>query len=346
MYPLAEDHGVLGLLAERLLVLDEAEVPPEIRRRLQERQRAQLFSALSMSAELFRLLALFAAADIEVVTIKGPALSVRAYGDPAIRQYADLDLLVRDRNILRATEVMMEAGYNPRVSLSTIKAEKVPGEYLFSGTRIKQTIDFHTERTCRYYPRPVPVERLFERKVRVPLDSQEAPALSAEDELIFISVHGAKHLWERLIWIADVAALVSRQKTIDWNYVYKAAHETGAGHMVDVGLRLAGELLEAPLPEGIWEKVRTNPIAGKLSQQILEWLPAAGSHQPGIAARASFRVRMCDSFLSGAAYLLRLSLSPTEQDWQEDPARKHHSLMEVLGRPFRLIRKYGREPKV
>jgi len=38
-----------------------------------------------------------------------------------------------------------------------------------------------------------------------------------EDELVLICIHGAKHFWERLMWIADVAALISRQTAINWS---------------------------------------------------------------------------------------------------------------------------------
>jgi len=66
-------------------------------------------------------------------------------------------------------------------------------------------VEFHTERTFRYHPRPLQMEKLFERSAYVVIDGREVPVLSLEDELVLICVHGAKHFWERLMWIADVA---------------------------------------------------------------------------------------------------------------------------------------------
>ena len=40
------------------------------------------------------------------------------------------------------------------------------------------------------------------------MDGRDVPALSLEDELVLICVHGAKHFWERLMWTADIAAMV------------------------------------------------------------------------------------------------------------------------------------------
>jgi hypothetical protein len=178
----------------------------------------------------------------------------------------------------------------------------------------------------------------------VTIDAHEIPALSPEDELMLICVHGAKHFWEQLSYIADVAAFVSNQK-LDWGLVERAACEVCGERMLHVGLHLAAEVLGAPLPAKIAALGRSDPMAGKLASQITRWLPAAGSAPPRIVERAMFRMRMRGGLFSGAAYLLRLSLSPTEEDWLEGAENKRHWFLDALGRPFRLARKYGRDHK-
>ncbi len=342
---LAEEHGVLAHLTVRLCELDQTFVSPEIRQTLLERHRAQVFSTLRMTAELFRLLDRFAAQGIGALVVKGPVLAVQAYGDPAMRNYGDLDLLVRQRDIRRATELMIEAGYAATVSLSSIDAGKIPGQYLFSKPDSKLIVELHNDHTLRYFPRRLPLESFFERHIRVRLDAHDAPALSVEDELVLICIHGGKHFWERLMWIADVAALVSRQSGIDWKRAFASASEVGAERMLHTGLRLAADLLKTPLPDEVMVKVRADAVAARLAKQILKWLPAAGYAPPGLFERATFRMRMRGGLLSAPAYLLRLSLSPTEEDWSGDSKEKLHGFLDVLRRPFRLARKYGRESK-
>ena len=211
---LAEEHGVVGHLVARLHELDEHQVPPKIRQELVECHRVQVFSTLQLSAELVRVLELFAAKDIPALVVKGPVLGMRAYGNPTIRSYGDLDLLVRQRHIRRATESMQTAGYQAEVSLSAIDAGKIPGQYLFSRPDANLLIELHNDFTLRYFPRRLPIEEFFARETRVRLDGHEVPALAVEDELVYISVHGATHFWERLGWIADVAALVTRHSHV------------------------------------------------------------------------------------------------------------------------------------
>jgi hypothetical protein len=239
---------------------------------------------------------------------------------------------------------MIGLGYEPSVPVAAIHAKKIPGEYNFRRPSTKLLIEFHTELTFRYHPRPLPLEELFRRHVRERLDAREVPALLPEDELILICIHGAKHFWERLIYIADVAAFVSRQD-LDWARVKSAAEEVGAERMLHVGLRLARDVLCAPLPEKIASVVREDAAAGRLSRQIIRRLPAAGTAPPGIFERAKFRMGMHGGIVSAPAYLFRLSFSPTEEDWVEGEENKRHWFLDALGRPFRLARKYGRDAK-
>jgi hypothetical protein len=340
----AEDHGVLGLTAARLISYDEKSIPQENREGLRAWHRAHTLFTMNMVAEMFRLFDSLAASSVAVVVIKGPVLSARCYGDPGLRHYGDLDLIVRDADILRSTELMISLGYEPSVPLTAIEAKKIPGEYVFRQSSTKLLVEFHTERTFRYHPKPLPLEQLFKRQVRVSIDSNEIPALAPEDELVLICIHGAKHFWEQLGYIADVAAFVSNQ-ALDWERVQSAAEEVGGERMLFVGLRMAADLLGASLPESVATRVRSDPAVGRIAGKITRWLPAAGSAPPGLFERAMFRIRMHGGVFSGLAYLFRLSFSPTEEDWVEGAENKRHWFLDALGRPFRLARKYGNDGK-
>jgi hypothetical protein len=341
---LADEHGVLPLLALRLQDLDESIVPAETRQKLREWQRSQMVFSLSLAAELFHLLDHFTASGLEVLLTKGPALAARCYGDPGSRQYTDLDLIARGKDIHRATEMMIALGYEPKVPLKAIEARKLPGEYVLTQRDTGLLVEFHTEHTFRYYPRPLPVERLFQRRVCVRFDGHDVPALSMEDELILICIHGAKHFWTRLMWIADVAALVSRQD-VDWIQAMAAAREVGAERMLRVGLQLTADVLGVRLPDQVVRDVHADRAAERVAAQITRRLPLGETATFGLFGRAAFRMKMRGGYLRGAAYLLRLSFSPTEEDWVSGSEEKQSWLLDAMGRPFRLARKYGRDGK-
>ena len=66
--------------------------------------------------------------------------------------------------------------------------------------------------------------------------------------------HGAKHMWSRLMWLGDVGRLA--QAGVDWTAVMKLASETRCERPVLLGLLLAHDLLDAPVPENVLERAR------------------------------------------------------------------------------------------
>lgn len=339
---LAEQHGMMPLLAHRLAALEENLLPSTIREELRERQRTQALFVLRLTSALYRALDSLDAAGIEVLATKGPVLSWRCYGDAAARQYRDADLVVRTNDIRRTTEIMMELEYEPRIPLEAIAAGRIPGEYVFRRADSDVFVEFHTEHTFRYHPRRLPIEKIFARKTYIALDQHRVPALSIEDELILVCVHAAKHLWERLAWVADVAALLERNAGLNWARVIATAGEVGAERMLRVGVRFAMEMLGVmPGPE-ISAYVNSDGDAKRLARRIAGNFPANG--QGGLLRRALFRMKMRGAgLLPSLSYLMRLSFSPTEDDWVNIAESKRPRLLDAMSRLIRLARKYRRE---
>src|SRR5262249_34006959 len=159
------------------------------------------------------------------------------------RQFGDIDLLLRAADIERATQAMIDSGFEPQVTPAEIRGGRIPGEYLFRRTATRMLVELHTERSLRFFPKAPPIEQYFQRSATVMVDGREVPALSPEDELVHICVHGTKHLWERLMWTADVAAILARSSSdgnpLDWNRVADSARSVGAERMLALGLQLA-----------------------------------------------------------------------------------------------------------
>jgi hypothetical protein len=257
----------------------------------------------------------------------------------------DLDLLIRHDDSLRAAELLVRAGYAPQIPIEAIRAGKIPGEYLFRRPDTNLIFELHTEKTFRYFPRPLPIEKYLQTKTSLRLDGQTISVLSLEDEFVLICIHGAKHFWERLMWISDIAAMVHRHPQLDWKRVQQSAAEVGGARMVRLALLLAERLLRIPVPLPMKNEITRDSIAARLAAQIATWLPFAGCAAPPLARRAFFRFRVAGSGVVGARYLARLSFSPTEEDWLPESQGASNRLAEILRRPFRLAKKYRRHPK-
>jgi hypothetical protein len=333
---LAEEHSVTNLLAACVLRF-ERPLPEGLRHAIREQQRQHAISALHLIAEMLHVTELLSSARIESLVLKGPALSLVAYGDPAVRQYGDIDLLVRHRDIYRSTELLLESGCQARISLETIAAGKVPGEYVFRRGN-GALLEIHTERTLRYFPNPLRIEDLFARKLWLELNGKKFATHSLEDALLALCTHGAKHFWTRLLWVADLSAMLDRRSAqIDWDRVVACARELGTERILRTGLLLANRVLRSEIPAAVATWVRQDGPAEQMAQELAEALP--GISEPSLLRRALFRMRMRGGFLRGLGYLTRLSLVPTEHDWQGAGGGR---LRESSRRLLRLAGKYGR----
>jgi hypothetical protein len=116
--------------------------------------------------------------------------------------------------------------------------------------------------------------------------------------------------------------------------------------ILHIGLHLVVDLLKPRLADNILATVQSDQVAARLAARVEWWLTAAGSGPPGRLERAVFRLRTRGGLLAAPAYLLRLSLLPTEEEWKGGPEKSRHLFLDAVGRPFRLARKYGRGGKI
>src|SRR5215212_4710817 len=111
-------HGVAPLLYWHLDATCPEAVPEDILNHLREHFRANTLRNLSLTAELLRILNAFGERGIPAVPYKGPALAASVYGNLALREFGDLDILVHRRDVLRAKEVLTSMGYQARYRLT------------------------------------------------------------------------------------------------------------------------------------------------------------------------------------------------------------------------------------
>jgi hypothetical protein len=110
--------------------------------------------------------------------------------------------------------------------------------------------------------------------------------------------------------------------------------------MLHTGLLLAGNLLSAALPQNVQVRLQSDRSAAQLALKIATWLPSAGQAAPGLFSRAIYRMHMRGSIVSGFGYLLRLTFSPTQEDWQASTEKNQDRRLAALRRPVRLAKKY------
>lgn len=301
-------HGVMPLLYRSLNSIASDAVPEAIISRLRDHYQINSRNNLLMTGEMLRLLALFEADGIDAIPFKGPALATLAYGDLSLRQFVDIDVLTRKRDVLQARDILQAQGYVPRGQRTSPRAlrEVLDSHHQMGFQHPETGMVFELQwgfapKYFRFYP---DMERLFTDGERLSVAGKQVRSLPTEDYLLLLCVHGSKHGWERLAWVCDVAEFIDAHPSLDWNRVLSAADELGTRRMLLLGMILARDLLDLNLPEPISPYVDVDPIVMSLKRDVTRRLVASPVRALGVTGMAVFQLRSMDRMQDKALYCM------------------------------------------
>ncbi len=340
----AEENSITPLLARHLAAVTSGAAPPAAQEQLKNTCRANTVRCLYLTAELINILRLFQSQNIPAIPYKGPVLAAQAYGDIALREFEDLDIILRQSDVAKAHEIIVSLGYNPKfdwILSPGAAASLVPGEYNYRDEPRRAMVELHTEITLRHFPVKPDLDVFIRNLAPVRVSDREIPTFTAEDLLPMLCIHGSKDFWERLSWIADVSELVRSHPALDWDRVQQFAEPLHATRMLNLGLALATRVLDAALPAEVNARVHADRVAGEVAVEVHQRLLSRPFRTLDAAGRFHFRRRMLAGNLDGWRYATRLAVVPSEDDWQM--MRLPHALspLYIALRPLRLLRKYG-----
>ena len=340
----ARRHAVTPQLYQSLLSACPDVVPQNVLGQLRDQFHANAARNLILTGELLRLLALFEANGIRAMPFKGPVLAAAAYGDLSLRQFWDLDILVFRHDVLRIRDLLVRERYRPQFEIGGRQAAaylRSQCELLLTRDEGRSVVEAHWEVTPRYFCFPLDPERLWERRKRTSLEGKEVLTLSPEDLLLILCAHGTKHLWERLGWVRDVAALIGAHQATDWHQLVDRAGRLGGRRMLLLGVSLARELLGASLPEEMVRQVDADPAIRSLAGEVRSRLLHGRKGSPTLMESCLFHLRARERLRDRIRYCVRLAVTTTPGDWALLPLPAPLFPVYSLLRPMRLAAKYG-----
>ena len=340
---LARAHRVVALLGRHLSAHAWREVPAPVRAEIQSYLFHATLHSHALKNELARVSHHLESAGVPVVSFKGITLGLSAYGNPVLRPRADLDILVARADALRARDLLIEAGYTIEFDLSPTQTEiglRVDSVFNFhrSAPAALQgvlhqgyAVELHWAITSPCLPFDLDYSTVAPRLnwitlpgIETQTDSQNSQAarvraLAPEDLLLILCVHGAKHLWERLIWLCDLAELIGATPDFDWDQLLRLARERGVQRMTALGLWLMHSVLGTPLPRAVQDWISTQPEALRLAARLrplllevpLEDDPNAGQLAGHVLAADALLIQTIDSLPHRLGFVWHLVTTPT-----------------------------------
>jgi len=332
-------QGVMPLLHKNLTALGPSLCPPDFLAALREAYLPNVAHSLRMTAELKKVLGLFDAHGIPALPFKGPVLAAYAYGDVALRQYGDLDLLVPHSELERAVDVLRARGYNPVESM-TARQQRAHVRRKSQLGFADPTGPFVIELHWRFSPpsragEPDP-QAVFARQTRCNVEGESLPSLAPDDLLLYLCLHGALHLWAKLNLICDVAQLLGTREDWNWPELLRQADQTDLRRVLLLGLALASDVLEAKLPPEVTRSIASDESVEAIGAQVREKLFDPQGAGPGLADVGPFLLRLRSHKRSRVLAILEVLFVPSLADWKFVHLPDALFPLYYLVRPFRL----------
>jgi hypothetical protein len=245
----------LAPVFERLQRVRHSVADPSEMARLQRMAWVSEFQLASLHDRLTRLLAVYAAAGVEVLLLKGAGLAYSAYATPSERPMGDIDLLVRGDAAGRAFELALANGWRRRSDVPEDRSYDAHQHLapLEDADGLQIGLELHTALFTAQSPFRFDASTLWAGARRIAIGGSPAFVPSAEAQLVHAALHfawshemafGAWRTWR------DIERIVA-SGAVDWPAVVRSARESGGATCCFWALRLARDAAGVAVPEEV-----------------------------------------------------------------------------------------------
>jgi hypothetical protein len=247
-------HGVTGLLCRALAKRPRGEIPDDLAAAAVAYLDHAATQGDAQISQTFEVLQTLAAKGIPVVPFKGIALGAMAHASATIRPSRDIDVLVPRECMADAIASLRTLGYRPTDTFGPRVMAACYALYgqdiLFADGRIP--VEPHWNFVPGNFALDADLAGMWRRTASIEIAGRPVRALSLEDTLTVTCLHGAKEQWWRLLWVADVAALVQRASAARLLRILRLGHG------------LASDVFGAPLPASVAQGIEADATCRRL----------------------------------------------------------------------------------
>lgn len=309
-------HGLVPVVFRRLSAENDASRSAGLEA-FRQQDKANAHRTLWLTLELLNIHRHLQARGLEVLPYKGPVLAEMLYGNVTLRQFSDLDFLVRSDDLAKIKEALAELGYAPGLQLAQAAERdylKSGYEYTFDGARGRNLLEIKWQILPRFYSIGFDVSDFFERAAVVTIEGQKLRTLCEQDLMLVLCVHAAKHVWKQISWLCDIVQL-ARSRGLDWAALQARARKLGIMRMVAVTFLLAHKLLGAPWPAQLGAEIERDTEAEVLAQRIVRLVVTEEEFDPESMAYFRLMVRLRERRQDRISFWWRLLFTPGAGEW-------------------------------
>jgi hypothetical protein len=314
-------------------------VPQTIQNELNHFYMTNVQTSLLFTAELLSLLSVFQQNGIPFAAFKGIVLGASLYGDPALREFSDLDILVHEEDVSKVEDILTAGRYQPDFVGKDYRSAflRYQGQYAFRNKQTGTSVDLHWRLSAKGEAFPLKSNEIWPGLKQAIVCGRPIPTLANDDLALFLAAHGTKEGWRSLKWVCDFAEVLRNYRDIDWMAVFGRAERSNCLRSLQLAMVLASTLLEAPAPSELIEEASANSavllLVEKAKLRMLRAVPEGELRQFLDSLNTHDRIR------HRLWPVVALVTTRTVGDYQAMPLPKLLWGTYYLTRPFRLMMK-------
>jgi hypothetical protein len=255
---LVERHRTSALSWAALKRVAGVTIPRETAKTLKRRSDACRIKAAIHLQLLMEMLKALNTAGIWAMPLKGPLLSLELYGDAALRESKDLDVLVAQADVEAARQSLSEIGWERKTDDARLSPRQ--SEFL---SRHEHHVSFvHKALRCELelhwrsrWENGDARELCAGATLRTEWQGCCYEAMSVVDLTVDLCGHGGSHAWFRAKWLSDVARIFADGR-VEAEAVLERARSAGQERALLQCMKLLEDAYGLPVPEAIEREVR------------------------------------------------------------------------------------------
>lgn len=319
------------------MVLADKNIPEQELSIWKDAEQVNTQRNIRLSWKLIECIELLTDNSIDCLVLKGPVFAIQAFGDLSKRQFSDLDILIHRADFSTAYDMLVQSGYHPAISLENKqKCFLLKTDNHFSFRRQEDIIEIHWDISPKENIHPLSSLIMWQGVDSIQLYEKNVETLSLKNTIFFMCMHGAKHCWNQLKWIVDLAYICKSLSENTLLTIIEQARQIGLFRQVSLGLLLAKQLVDLALPYKIMQIIEKDSQIQALVSQVKEnmFVEAPASTQ---IESYIFYLRTRERWQDRLLYLIDIIFLPKTPDWLAISLPESLFFLYFLIRPIRLL---------
>jgi hypothetical protein len=263
------ENGVSSIVYSRLNEIKEdcSNIPSDVFEELKKDYYLNATKNTLIFEELGKVLEEFKKSGLKVIVLKGAALAEKVYGNIALRPMSDIDLLVKEEDMMHVNKQLMLLGYSPAdASVDDIDFSSAYLTSLDYRSPEENSVSFHihwhfvnSTIPNETYIKNIKMEDVWKDAENTKIAGIEALVMSPHHLLIHLSEHALRvtHSLSKLSFLCDINEAVNfYQDRLDWSRVIDETYTFNLEKMVYLSLFFSAKFLAAPIPEDVLSSIK------------------------------------------------------------------------------------------